>query len=677
MVHSFENMVKILQESRISYSHSTDEDNGDYVPLRQSDIDYFVATINRLCEFIGFNSGLNDEIISLTSRRVLWNNESMDDLQKRADAGGVNAMFELSKRYYAQNNPHDAFGWLYRSADGGSPEAMYYLGRLYLDLEISESEELGLGWLKKAAEQGYAEAQYALGDWYLEKDKDEYWKIAYPWIKSAAEQGHAKACYALGTLYGDYEIDEVSGKSEDYREQEVYWIKKAADQGLWYAEDKLYWLYRAENTEQSLKLAYEMDYNHAQQGDYNAMIHLSQRYYRGQLCEKNEDEAFRWFKKAYSHAKFAYFSLRNVIHQGEPATKSFEWMEKLAEQDVAKAHYQLGLMYLDGIGTERSKENAYEQFLMAAGMIIHDAWVQLGDLCLEPDAPWSSDLKAFRWFKRASEADNNKYAQLNLARMYLEGRGVEQNEDVAHDLILKSLGDDRHMASSLYNWLFDGRFKDSTDCTIVNWIEDVIDDIPADEQYRIAEKYYNGDGIEQSYEKAFMWAAKAADKGSVWAQCLLGEMYHDGNIPGATIEKSYYWFKKAADGFNPRAELMCAIICYSGEIEGTTYEEAFDYVKRSLEHDLRPPAIAYYLIGRMYLYGHGTDQDDDLALVYLTHAADDGFDEAQFLAGLMHYEGRGADSIRDVGIELIKKAAEQGHEQAKAFLEELKNEPKP
>lgn len=59
--------------------------------------------------------------------------------------------------------------------------------------------------------------------------------------------------------------------------------------------------------------------------------------------------------------------------------------------------------------------------------------------------------------------------------------------------------------------------------------------------------YRNGDGIQQSDEKAVEWYSKAAEQGNASAQCNLGYMYEEGRGVLQSNEKAKYWYTKAAN----------------------------------------------------------------------------------------------------------------------------------
>jgi hypothetical protein len=65
--------------------------------------------------------------------------------------------------------------------------------------------------------------------------------------------------------------------------------------------------------------------------------------------------------------------------------------------------------------------------------------------------------------------------------------------------------------------------------------------------------YYNDQGVEQSYEKAFEYLQQAADLGFAQAQFNLGGMYYNGRGVKKDIAKTREWWTKAAANGNKNA----------------------------------------------------------------------------------------------------------------------------
>ena len=105
---------------------------------------------------------------------------------------------------------------LQQKADAGDVQAQYQLGRQMLVGGSAEQRQQGLVWIERAAEEGYAEAQYRLVT-YFERQvgimrTDPVRGVGF--LKAASAQNHlpAMATLALGYYKGRY------GLSRDYRQ---------------------------------------------------------------------------------------------------------------------------------------------------------------------------------------------------------------------------------------------------------------------------------------------------------------------------------------------------------------------------------------------------------------------------------------------------------------------------
>lgn len=148
----------------------------------------------------------------------------------------------------------------------------------------------------------------------------------------------------------------------------------------------------------------------------------------------------------------------------------------------------------------------------------------------------------------------------------------------------------------------------------------------ADAQYQVAIRYYNGEGVEKSFEKAFEWFLKAAEQNHGDAQFNVGRLYLLGNGVEADVEEGVRWFEKAAENNNGSAEYMLGMFVENGEAGfEANEEEAFNWYAKAAEHG---DCDAYFHLGRCYENGIGVAQDLVKAAESYTKAKEMGHDEA-------------------------------------------------
>ena len=73
-------------------------------------------------------------------------------------------------------------------------------------------------------------------------------------------------------------------------------------------------------------------------------------------------------------------------------------------------------------------------------------------------------------------------------------------------------------------------------------------------QNNLGNCYYNGDGIDQSYEEAVKWYRKAAEQEYAKAQYNLGNCYENGEGVEPSYEEAVKWYRKAAEQGNSDAQ---------------------------------------------------------------------------------------------------------------------------
>jgi len=127
------------------------------------------------------------------------NNEKITKLIKEAEAGNVDAQYDLAYCYWdgdgVEKDLHKAVYWFTKSAEQGFADAQYNIALCYKTGKgIKKDLDKAAEWFAKAAEQGDADAQYSMGLCYKmgEGVEEDLYK-ASEWFMKAAEQDHANA----------------------------------------------------------------------------------------------------------------------------------------------------------------------------------------------------------------------------------------------------------------------------------------------------------------------------------------------------------------------------------------------------------------------------------------------------------------------------------------------------
>ena len=149
--------------------------------------------------------------------------------------------------------------------------------------------------------------------------------------------------------------------------------------------------------------------------------------------------------------------------------------------------------------------------------------------------------------------------------------------------------------------------------------------------------YYNGQGVEQDYQKAFNWYRKAAEAGDTIAQSNLGYMYYQGQGVEQDYEKAFIWYQKSAEGGNVTAQSNLGYMYYSGQGVERDYEKAVIWFWKAANHG---DIDAQCNLGCMYELGQGgVQQDYKTAAEWYKKAAAQGNIDAQKKLDLMRENG--------------------------------------
>ena len=182
-------------------------------------------------------------------------------------------------------------------------------------------------------------------------------------------------------------------------------------------------------------------------------------------------------------------------------------------------------------------------------------------------------------------------AQYQLALMYLEGKGVDQDEEQAFYWMEKAVeqGYDLAQIQLALIYLF------GTQVAIG--------------YKKLLRQLFRGLGLSLEdvldEEKAFYLLEKAANQGNFLAQYQLALMYLEGKGVDQDEEQAFYWMSKAAR-------------------QG--YASAFDWMLKKAEEGY---ASAQYELALMYLEGKGVDQDEEQVFYWMEKAARQGYAKAK------------------------------------------------
>ena len=284
-------------------------------------------------------------------------NDRIQKLKGRCDAGDGNAKFELGQLYFLDRKYGEAISYLKQAAEQGSYQARYQLGVVYYDglgvncdpakgceymrevaentsktaahlvpcaqfnlgkayfegFGVKQSDSEAFRWLELAARDGLPSgsvaAQSMLGMLYSRQEFLDL-KKAFQWHEHAARNGNLESLGALGVMY-DHGLGTTSDKKEAFQ-----LLKEASDRGSVYATASLVAHYfnrrlysKAVQTavavvgmgdEDIKRSAQETDCEHSfvTRGVALACFYLGRCFHTGQGADRSIAEAKKWYDKA-------------------------------------------------------------------------------------------------------------------------------------------------------------------------------------------------------------------------------------------------------------------------------------------------------------------------------------------------------------------------------------------
>lgn len=195
------------------------------------------------------------------------------------------------------------------------------------------------------------------------------------------------------------------------------------------------------------------------------------------------------------------------------------------------------------------------------------------------------------------------------------------------------------------------------------------DDLEA--QYKIGQRYENGQGVFQSIKEALYWYRTAAKRGHVDAQFRLGLLYAtyaDSLREKGNIEKSKEMYSEAIDWLIDAAEeghskaqtKMGEMYSYGWGVEASE-EEAIKWFRKSAEQG---DYLGVSSLARRYRTGSGVEQNMQEAVRLYHEAAELGDPESMHDVGILYYSGTGVEKDINKALEWFYKASKNGSEKS-------------
>ena len=229
-----------------------------------------------------------------------------------------------------------AMNYFKKAAHMGNLNAMVNIGKFYqAGAGVIQNDYEALGWYKAAANKGNVEAMYLTARLYHENNNN---KLAMDFYAKAASFGYQKAVMELGQIYEEHS---------------------------YFAAVKYYRIF-------------------AEKGNGEAMCTIGRLYSTGdKSLSENKNEALKWFFLAFE-AKYtpAIWHIGKYLKDLNDHKNAFQWFKKGAESGNFDCMVEVGLYYMNGLGTSQDFDKA-KKWLYKAKSLAQEIDKNSGENLLE------------------------------------------------------------------------------------------------------------------------------------------------------------------------------------------------------------------------------------------------------------------------------------------------------
>jgi len=272
---------------------------------------------------------------------------------------------------------------------------------------------------------------------------------------------------------------------------------------------------------------------------------------------------------------------------------------------------------------------------------------------------------AATWFRKAAKKGHTK-AQIELANLLKDGRGIEQNINLAKKLYVMAAKDGAAEALYALGVMFEtGTGVEKDPRKAATFFKEARSGYDLRSFVIFGSLYRQGLGFPQDDKKAYDLFIRSARLGDPWSQFVIGEMHDRGQGVKENPALAIRWWWKAAQQGLAHAQNDLGNHVLNGRGVKKDLKRAFDLFTKAAKQDL---PIAQSNLGRLYRLGLGTATDNKAAAHWFRKAAEHGIASSQYELARMLEQGLGIRKNRMQAASWYKKAADQGHAKAQERL---------
>ena len=508
---------------------------------------------------------------------------------------------EQNKSAVIKKDPEKAFEILSIESKSGNIIATYDIGKLYDSqmLKSNDGDTLSQQYYSKAFEDFHK----LLSIVSMSDDKRDNWTKSY-------------LNYRIGKMY-EYGL----GVTQDYNSA-IEHYKLSENKYAYFALGNIYKYGSGVETDYAKAFDYYMRSLSSKGGMPFASYAVGQAYELGQGVEKDLSSAHNFYAEALK-------GLEKVFTKNHDDNIS----------------YKIGMMYLNGKGTDIDLECAEKYLLLSADSNNYKAQYMLGKLYQSDN---KKDLqKAEKVLIKGAEnaQDKTGLCEYSLGKLYLS----QERYDKAASYLERSAAKDNYYAAYTLGKLYQEQFNDNAlaEKHLMHAAEHK-DDVMGIAAYRLGKLYLSF----QDKRKALQYFIKAADKDNTYGMYAAGKILLDSKKT-TEVSKGIRYLSSAADkDFEP------AIYTLGKYYSSFNNTKAKEYLKRSAFEYNDPNA--QYILGKVYL----SENKHKMAEDCFRRCALNGNDSGQLAYGLMLLR----DGQNKAAFQWLRKSARSGNDIAKKII---------
>lgn len=508
---------------------------------------------------------------------------------------------EQNKSEVIKKDPEKAFEILSIESKSGNIIATYDIGKLYDSqmLKSNDGDTLSQQYYSKAFEDFHK----LLSIVSMSDDKRDNWTKSY-------------LNYRIGKMY-EYGL----GVTQDYNSA-IEHYKLSENKYAYFALGNIYKYGSGVETDYAKAFDYYMRSLSSKGGMPFASYAVGQAYELGQGVEKDLSSAHNFYAEALN-------GLEKVFTKNHDDNIS----------------YKIGMMYLNGKGTDIDLECAEKYLLLSADSNNYKAQYMLGKLYQSDN---KKDLqKAEKVLIKGAENTQDKtgLCEYSLGKLYLS----QERYDKAASYLERSAAKDNYYAAYTLGKLYQEQFNDNTQAEkYLIQAADHKDDTMGIAAYRLGKLYLS----ENNRRKALQYFTNAADKDSIPGMYAAGKILLDSKKI-TEVSKGIRYLSSAADkDFEP------AIYTLGKYYSSFNNTKAKEYLKRSAFEYNDPNA--QYILGKVYL----SENKNEMAEKCFRQCALNGNNNGQLAYGLMLLR----DGQKKAAYQWLRKSARSGNDIAKKII---------